>query len=236
MDLYGKQQYEDLDFVTQATEPIQDEIIGIFNSLPESIELNFQNIKEMFSKDSYSWRLTVSNPIQRVIGLHLSESVDYETKKDIYGLYKFSISDGAEVDFSSWELTGTLVVTKTCEYVPESLLKIRLARASSAFNTHSVAGELDISRANEIMDLLGGCQKGLSTRSPRVKYETIRLRFNEIFENDEWKVRDELLARKVCKWAKEYIYTGNMAAMTNFCALKVMTHGGLPIYKMSEVE
>ncbi len=57
-----------------------------------------------------------------------------------------------------------------------------------------------------------------------------------LFKTNEWKIKDTELANKVGFWIKDYIVDGNLAAYSNFCRLKVMTHKDQPIYSMEEVE
>ena len=92
------------------------------------------------------------------------------------------------------------------------------------------------SRANDIMELLGGCEEGLRSRSDRRKKSVIHKRVGEIFKDNLWNIRDTELATKVGSWIRCYIENGNLAAYSNFCRLKVMTHKGQPIYSMEEVK
>ena len=59
---------------------------------------------------------------------------------------------------------------------------------------------------------------------------------DNIFKNNEWRIRDTSLANKMCTWIKLYAEDGNLAAFNNFCKLKVMTHNGGPIYSIEEQE
>jgi hypothetical protein len=87
---------------------------------------------------------------------------------------------------------------------------------------------------NEILELIGGCEAHLKNRSSRKKMFAIFQRMRSIFQNNEWRIRDTELANKACTWIHSYITDGNLAAFTNFCKLKVMTHNNMPIYSVEE--
>ena len=53
---------------------------------------------------------------------------------------------------------------------------------------------------------------------------------------NEWNIRDIGLSNRIAKWIKLYLCDGNLAAYTNFCKLKVMTHDDDPIYSIDEEE
>jgi hypothetical protein len=93
-----------------------------------------------------------------------------------------------------------------------------------------------IGRANEIMEILGGCEGGLRTRSIRRKRAALHDRLVKLFKDNEWNIKDTTLANKVGFWICSYVKEGNLAAFSNFCRLKVMTHKGQPIYSMEEVQ
>jgi hypothetical protein len=95
---------------------------------------------------------------------------------------------------------------------------------------------MSVSRANEILELLGNSDAGLRSRSPRKKKESLYYRLKNLFETNEWNIKDTELANKIGVWIVSYILNGDLSALSNFCRLKVMTHKGQPIYSMEEVK
>ncbi len=93
----------------------------------------------------------------------------------------------------------------------------------------------NLERINEIIDVLGKGDDEKRNRSYRKKMRHIEVRLKEIFTTNEWRIRDMELANKVGHWITRYIEHGNLAALTNLCKLKIMTHdGNTPIYSMEE--
>lgn len=236
MGVFDDKKFEELDWISQATEPIDSKLNEALGLFPESIELDFNLFMEMLGEYiSYTNELTTSKAADYLLKKYDIE-LHYSERNILSDLIKFEIDEGTFIDFERKAIVGGLRLIKTASTTDEKLLEKILGREGieACGSMHMEDGAL--SRANEILELLGKCEKGLRTRSSYKKRDAIRRRLVEIFKTNEWKIKDTELANKVGFWIRNYVSNGNLAALSNFCRLKVMTHKDQPIYSMEEVE
>jgi hypothetical protein len=141
------------------------------------------------------------------------------------------------LNFVEQTISGGLVkVIKASTTLDEHVLEKLLGREGIDAVRGGYVPQDSGTRMNDVMELLGSCEDGLRSRSPRNKRRYLYDRLVKLFKNNEWKIKDTTLANKVGFWIRDYIVDGNLASYSNFCRLKVMTHKGQPIYSMEEVK
>lgn len=239
MGVFDDKKFEELDWISQATEPIDSHLNEILGLLPEETIIDFNMYKKMVG-DSWGLDLNIDRMVSYLIHNHASgKSLSWQEKGIITPLFKIEMSEsGIDIDFEKQIITGEIKLVKVQSTLDEKVLEGMLGKdgidqLNSIYVDDMSAG---MRRANEVMEILGGCDNGLRTRSLRRKVHAIRSRLVKLFKANEWKIKDTELANKVGKWIRSYIVDGNLAAWSNFCRLKVMTHKDQPIYSMEEVK
>lgn len=234
MGVFDDKKFENLDWISQATEPIDSKLNEFLGKIPDEIEINYASYVSLIQMNR-SGNLSTKDLIQYLNlqycgGMTLS----WDDRSTLSECFEFQMPDGDVVlDFKKGEIVrGSLNIVKTQNTLDEKVLETLLGKEG----IHSLnCVRVDLSRANEVMELLGKCESGLRSRSPRNKIYAIHNRLTEIFKTNEWKIKDTELANKVGFWIKDYLQDGDLAAFSNFCRLKVMTHKDQPIYSMEEV-
>lgn len=236
MGVFDDKKFEELDWISQATEPIDSELNEILGQMPEEIIIDFKTYKEMVG-DSYGLDLSLDRMISYALTKFTTKQyLTYQQKDIIRPCFEIQMDPGTNLDFENEVITGTIKFVKIQSTLDEKVLESMLGREGIDQVNSMYFHGAGLGRANEIMELLGGCERGLRTRSGRNKLAIIRQRLVVLFKNNEWKIKDTELANKVGMWIKSYVVDGNLAAFSNFCRLKVMTHKDQPIYSMEEVK
>lgn len=138
--------------------------------------------------------------------------------------------------------SGTkLFLVKTKKYMEEREIRnfvlahidgmIRVGR----YRNQVRSGDLSNSAMNNILDLLEK-PEAKSLTSKEQKWLTIKRQWKTIIQENQWKIRDGDLIVKASYWIRDTILHDDVNAYANFCRLKVMTHGNVPIYEMQELE
>ena len=236
MGVFDDKKFEELDWISQATEPIDSQLNDVLAKLPDEVEITFDMYTE-FLQHSYNFDLSVDRVISYLAnkhGIHLT----WNNRSVITDLFKFEIEGSElELDFETRELRGgSIRMVKLATTMDEKVLEGLLGKegCDSVSNMHMVPDS--ISRCNDIMELLGDCKDGLKTRSTYKKRTLLTRRLKKLFKDNEWKIKDTELANKVGIWIRNYVQDGDAAAYANFCRLKVMTHKDQPIYSMEEIK
>ena len=239
MGVFDDKKFEELDWISQATEPIDSELNDILSSIPEEVEIDYEMFMEMMG-DSYSLSLPLDRATNFVFKKHYKSHLTWDQKDELSRCFELAI-EGQEIllDCKNKKISGgSIKLIKTTTTMDEKVLEKLLGREgiNEIRSGWMSDGGGSINRANEVMDILGKCEAGLRSRSLRKKRAAIYHRLIELFKTNEWKIKDTTLANKVGFWVASYIREGNLAAWSNFCRLKVMTHKGDPIYSMEEVK
>ena len=237
MSIFDDKKLEKLDWMTKITETIESELNTILSKLPDEIVID-KTIINNSVLCSYSRSITASavlNPfISKVVN---GGDLSYDDYDKLYKCFMFEVSENSVYNATTQELVGEIKLIKTtATFDDESLQKTMGIKGITSIR-EVLWGRTDSAtagRMNEVLDLLGGCEEDRKGRSVRKKTYVIQRRLKTIFANNEWRIRDAELADKVGFWISSYIKTGNLAAFTNFCKLKVMTHNNMPIYSMEE--
>jgi len=240
MGVFDDKKFEELDWISQATEPIDSKLNEVLGLLPDLIEIDFSTYKDIL-RGNYSLELEISSALNYAINKLTNipySNLSYHQLDALKKCFQFEL-EGDEVilDFENSIIRGgNLRFVKITSTMDEDTLKGMLGfEGVQSFSYASFNDFSSLSRANEIMEILGKCEEGLRTRSSRRKRHVITRRLQSLFKTNEWNIKDTELANKVGHWIADYITDGNLAAFSNFCRLKVMTHKGQPIYSMEEI-
>lgn len=237
MSVFVDRKFEELDWISQATEPIDSVLNVIMGSIPDEFEITFEEYVTIIGE---GWNNGLSTT--RVVNYLLSKYYDADSRLSwdqssmINKCFRFEIVGEPIIDFKDETITnGKLILVKSTPNIDEKDLQKTLGLEGLDHVRKMYSHNVSAGRANEILELLGNCDDGLRSRSPRKKKEYLYHRLRTLFEKNEWNIKDTELANKVGRWIAAYVLNGDLSALSNFCRLKVMTHKGQPIYSMEEV-
>jgi len=238
MGVFDDKKFDELDWISQATEPIDSKMNEVLGLMPESLTLDFNLYTKMLS-NSYGLDLSLEKAVAYCLNEYSPDvNLSWDQKNVMRDMFEFQINvdEALILDFENGTLSGgEIKLVKLASTMDEKVLESLLGKEGIMAVSSMYCTQAGLSRANEIMDLLGNCEEGMRTRSDRRKRRIIQTRLTNLFKANEWNIRDTELANKVGFWIRDYVSSGNLAAFSNFCRLKVMTHKNQPIYSMEEV-
>jgi hypothetical protein len=238
MGVFDDKKFESLDWISQATEPIDSELNMLLGNIPDETVLDIKTILD-FVGESYGMTISLDRAMMALVKKHnpSSKPLSWQEKDTLKRCFRLEIVGQPIIDFTTKTVSGGEVkVIRETSTLDEKDLKNILGREGIDAVRNGWFPSDASSRINEIFELLGKCDGGLKSRSLRKKRSFLYSRLIELFKTNEWNIKDTTLANKVGFWICDYIKDKNMAAMSNFCRLKVMTHKGQPIYSMEEVQ
>lgn len=238
MSIFEDKKIEQLDWMTQITETIESKINGVLARLPDKVLLDKDAIMGFIS-DSYGLTVRADRVVNTVISVYIPDhktSISNQDRGQIHSCFELQVEPGTIINLEEGTMTGGVFLVKTKQTLDDHELQKIMGQNGLYYFLDYKYHYQDVGRANEVIELLGvGDDKDIfKTRSLKKKTHAIYKRLSEIFQKNEWRIRDTELADKVGMWIAEYMRSGNMAAFTNFCKLKVMTHSEKPIYSIVE--
>lgn len=241
MSVFQDKKFEQLDWISQATEPIDSQLNEILAKMPDSIDIDF-NLYNSIRNNSWFDINVASVLLSKISELNLDARNMIHAQITVLEKYfEFQVSiagrAGLIIDYEQRQITGgTIKLVKLANTMEEKDLKHILGQEGQDLVRYmSIGTPHQINCLNEVMEILGKCDEGLKTRSIHKKRRFLDQRLKQLFKDNEWNIRDTELANKVGIWIKRYIQDGEIASFTNLCKLKVMTHKGQPIYSIEEV-
>lgn len=231
MGIFDDKKYESLDFLSQAIEPVELDILKTLGNLPNEITITFKDLKEIQAMrygdiDTYC-------ALKYMLALNRDDHSSYREEQLLADSYKFKIEPNTIIDFEQGAIYGSIKLVKVdIELDEKTLLNIMSEKGMRHINGIG-SWRLDSGRCAEILELLGA---QTIPRSPRKKIRLLNQLVGGILQEDKWKIRDGKLCENIGLWIAQYINNGNLAALSNFCRLKLMTHKGVAIYSIEEVE
>jgi len=232
MGIFDDKKFGKLDWMTQITETIQSELNDILAKLPDRTEISVDDIAEQCHGENF--HVYHGNIVRNILHKDFVQ-VSWEEERAIMDCFELEATSPLEFNLETNTLTGTItLVKKQFTFRDEELQKMMGVNGIRDLNNVKFKHEWPLDRLNEILDVLGNSEECQKNRAYTKKMDRIMERLREIFANNEWRIRDTELANRMCRWIKDYIQVGNLAALTNLCKLKVMTHHNMPIYSIEE--
>lgn len=238
MGVFDDDKFGKLDWMTQMTETIESHLNTMLAKLPERYEFNYNEVASMAS--GHSFRLTADGAMRDLCRTLPSAEYlrpSWEEERLLGSCFKLETSGDLEVDLVNKTMKGSIALIKHVATLDDDqLLKVMGDRGLSAIK-RPPEGDDAKTRMNEVLDVLGGDERikeVIKAKSSRNKFSAIRNRLSNILKTNEWRIRDMELADKIGNWINLYIQRGDLAAFTNLCKIKVMTHNNMPIYSMEE--
>lgn len=232
MGVFHDKRYEQLDWVSQAVQPIETPLSAILERLPESTRIDYQLVTYNDARGS----IGKSSLIDKMLSSYSNGHRFVWRERDL--LYScFELDQRSEeliLNLEEGTLTGELYLLKIKYTLEEDDVKRILGEFGKEQLGHMNSYNMDSSRANEMLDLLEKSEAAIASRSGKVKKQAIQDRLAQIFKDNEWRVRNTDLANSMCMWIKAYIERGDLASLSNITRLKVMTYKDGPIYSIEE--
>jgi hypothetical protein len=233
MDIFGDKNYEELDWLTKTVEPITYSVNDKLSTMPRIMVFNIEDIRNIIG--IYDLSLEGNSAFKHMLmsnGIRLTnEEID-----EIRPCYKL-VADGEDVriNFETGKVSGGEIrMEKIKECWTEDELKLKLGVKGGKQLVHGLDhGKCSLERINEILDLMGD-NIGTRKRTVKSKISDLISTHEKIMKDNLWNIRNVDLSNKVGLWIQQYLEDGNLAAMTNFCKLKAITHRGYPIYAIEE--
>ena len=234
MGVFDDKKFDNLDWISQTTEPIDSHLNEVLNKVPDELLIDFDLYNAML-EDSYHLELSLDKVVTFLAGKYAGKLLSWSEINTLTKCFEFSLEGDVAINFEQKKINGDFKLIKIVSTIDEKDLNVILGQDGTGTVAHTLISEQNSSRANEIMELLEKCEDGIRSRSARTKKSVLYKRLVDLFKTNEWNIRDTELANKVGRWIAEYLQTGNLASFSNFCRLKVMTHKNQPIYSMEEV-
>jgi len=239
MGVFDDAKYDELDWLSKATEPIEARVNVVIASLPAEIEIDFKTVKEVASSGYKSLNMTKDGLVETSLKQNsefYNFSLSYQERDMLYSCYELRIEENTIVDFETGSIHGSIKLIKVKNtFDNKELEKIFGLEGLERISRMTVTQE-SMSRVNEVLGILGKCDEALMTKSFRNKRRGVYIRVKAILATNEWNIRDVELASQIGLWIFDYVVDGNIAAFRDLCRLKVMTHKGFPIYSMETIE
>lgn len=228
MKLFEDKIYTEMDWLEAACQPVKDSLNSKLASMPSEIEVQ----PEMFMK----WPSPMNLDICDVLRKHIPDGTSYKDMYLLESCYKFQMDGEPVLNTKDGNITGgSITLVKIKEMFDEKEVEDRLFSTSlSEIQSMHYRGA-EISCMNEMLELLG-LEKTRKQRSKKEKVNAIKEEMTAIMKENRWMIRDMELSNKIGMWVRQYVERGNLAALSNFCKLKVMTHNGQPIYSIVDEE
>lgn len=234
MGIFDDKQYDEMDWISKAIEPTLSPLNDMLSKIPDETSFTPQQVLRA-STSGYRVGAELQHFLLQVCqqsGLKLS-TWDDDFKK-LIECFNLTLDKPIIVNFENNTAEGgTLKLIKTKKMFEEKELEQMLGRKGIELFLRMNLDKIELARANEIGELLGNITI-LQKRSVRQKVNEIISTMRLQFQENKWNIKNIELADKVCLWITVYLQEGNLAALTNFCKFKVMTHSGNPIYSMEE--
>lgn len=228
--IFQDKKYDELDWISQAVEPIESPLNEHLTKIPNEIELDFRLITR-FGSDSWNGiNFNSLYVIENILNWAGSNGV---STAPLTSCFDIEIIGAPILDFSAKEVVGGKILLKRVkESIDQDALK-EILRSSFYSALDIRVRDEEIGRFNEMADLIG-CNEAVRSRSPHKKRSLLMRHLLETLVHDTWRIRSHTLAVKVALWISSYINNGDLAALSNFCKFKVMTHNGNAIYSVKE--
>lgn len=239
--VFRDKKFEELDWISQAVEPIQSPLNDILSLLPDTFEVSAKDLAENIR---WSGQIDTIYLVGLKLKAYINSNIELKRQigdfeqDQIYILYDCYSLDAPEENILNAEeskLEKPIFIKKTETTISQDALKLILGKQGINRLYNYWPRESDLSKINDVFDILGKCEDGKRTRSSRGKRSVLFSRINKLFVENEWNIKCTVLADKVSLWIYEYLQNDNLKAYSNLCRLKVMTHSGRAIYSMEEL-
>ena len=130
MGVFDDKKFEELDWISQATEPIDSELNEYLGKLPDKVDIDFATYVAMIG-DSYSLDLSIDRAISYIINKYCDGvSLSWDQREEFAKCFAFELEgSNIDIDFESQVLVGgSIALVKLSQTMDEKSLEKMLGR------------------------------------------------------------------------------------------------------------
>jgi len=247
--IYKDDFYENLDFISQATEPFVDNVESLYSNFPDIVKLSKEHILKSATTDpryaSIDMLHSCNSAITETIAImkasnpskFLTELSDYVVDPVRFKLlFEIELHKDTEIDIFTGESSHDIFLKKKKTSIDnEDLLEYAMHRLQHFYRWNYFDYKYyERKRILELCDIFGIAS---STRSKDNRSLGFQLREGIYvnIQNNLFRIRKYEVMKSIAEWCDSYVKTGDLAAYTNLTRFKLMTHSGKAIYSIQEV-
>jgi hypothetical protein len=218
MSFFDDKKFDDLDWISQATEPIESPLNLLLSLMPDELVIDY-NMFNSITKESYSCDIDIGKVIAYLLKSKselANISISWEEREAINNCFELRLSEEVILNYEEKTLTGTITFAKIRHILDDEVLKRLRGKEGLSLIRNLNFPQEGLARCNDIMELLTGCEEGIKSRSHHTKRSVLSKRLDELFKNNEWNIKDTVLANKVGHWIEDYVRYGGLASYANF--------------------
>ena len=234
MSIFEDKTYSAMDWVSQAVEPIVSSLNDKLATFPNEFVFTNNDIARLATNGYSDLSITEDQLIEHALRKHMNADLS-KVEAEIVNAYDVVVDGEPWIDMTRNTLEGgTIRLIKTTDHFDEKSLLGMMGKTGLHKLGTLDTRRVDVARVNEIIELIGGYDALLKTKSIGTKCQGIQNALGTIMSLNKWNIRNVDLSNRVVEWVYLYLQHGNLAALTNFCKFKVMTHEGQAIYSVQE--
>ena len=153
MGVFDDKKFENLDWISQATEPIDSKLNEFLGKIPDEIDINYASYVSIIQSNR-SGSLSIKDVIQYLNMQYCGGiSLSWDDRSTLSDCFEFQMPEGEVIiDFKQGEIKkGSLKIVKTQNTLDEKVLEGMLGKEG----IHSLNYiRVNLLRANEVMELL----------------------------------------------------------------------------------
>lgn len=232
--------YEEMDWLTQAIQPVISSLSQDLEKIPEKIDVTQHTIKKLGSWDSVYMR----ELIHTCYAKHFSKTLSYEEERTLCKHFSLSIEieSGDELIFdraTDTTTNGKIYLIKNSSMIEEQDLKKMLGASGMNDFRRNMPTRMSLPRYRECLRIFGiqGNDERYKTTSQKFARRHISSIMSNFFQENPWNIKSVELSNKIPMWIFDYLVKANSASLINLTRLKAvasMNDGG-PIYSFKEV-
>jgi aspartate carbamoyltransferase regulatory subunit len=231
MSIFEDKKYSEMDWLSQAVEPIVSALNDELQQLPKTFTLTYDDIARLYSRGYSNSEIYIKDMLSHCLSKVGLKQKDVDQR--LLKCYNIACVGSPTIDFSSGKLDGEITLYRNKDHFEEKELLTFMGQIGLQFLNAVDASKVSVERANEILELLGD-KDLLKSKSVSVKVQGINSIYAKAMKDNIWNIRNIELSDKVGTWIALFLTDGNMPALINFCKFKVMTHNNQPIYSIQE--
>lgn len=233
MSIFEDKEYTKMDWLTQAVEPIVSSLNDKLAALPKEFIVTYNDIAQKAFVGYSDLRVNQSDIVSHCF--RKNGLIYGDLEREIQEVFLLVIEGKPVLDMVNNVLHGgTIKIIKTKDHFEEKQLLEFMGRKGFYTINRIDTRRVEAERANEILELLGDMDAALKSKSIGVKCQAIAGKYETVMRDNLWNIRNVDLSDRIGEWIYQFLVHGNLAALTNFCKFKVMTHNNQAIYSIQE--
>src|ERR1017187_2592896 len=155
MGVFDDKEYDKLDWISQAVEPIRSPLNAVLCEFPDELNITFELYMKLRA-NSYTMGLAIADVIKEIyVPERNTPSWDYNEVGILEQCFEFQVDNGTEIDFEKGRLTGSIKLVKIKHQLDEKQLEKTLGQKGVAqLGYYRKVDEEAIDRLNDVIEIL----------------------------------------------------------------------------------